>query len=36
MKSATPLTNIEENQKLDRTLLERLAKAVADLPNIEE
>jgi hypothetical protein len=28
--------NIEEDQKFDRAIVERLAKIVADLPNLEE
>jgi hypothetical protein len=36
MRRPIPRTNIEENQKLDRTLLERLAKAVEVLPNLED
>ena len=31
-----PLVNIEEEQKLDRALMERLAKVVAVLPNMED
>jgi hypothetical protein len=36
MGRAIPLKNIEEEQKLDRALAERLAKAVEGLPNIED
>lgn len=36
MGSVIPLTNIEENQKYDRVLLERLAKVIEALQNLED
>lgn len=36
MGSVIPLTNIEENQKYDRALLERLAKVIETLQNLED
>jgi hypothetical protein len=36
MKSAIPLQNLEETQTVDKALLDRLAKVVDFLPNIEE
>jgi len=36
MKIAIPLQNLEEAQTVDKALLERLAKIVDFLPNIEE
>ena len=36
MGSIIPLTNIEENQKYDRALLERLAKVIETLQNLED
>jgi hypothetical protein len=36
MKRAVPLTNLEENQEFDHALLERLAKVIEFLPNLEK
>jgi hypothetical protein len=36
MKSTIPLQNLEETQTVDKALLDRLAKVVDFLPNIEE
>jgi hypothetical protein len=36
MARPKPPTDIEEDQKLDRTLMERLAKVIEDLPDLED
>lgn len=36
MGKPKPPVDLEENQKFDRDLLERLAKALEDLPDIED
>jgi hypothetical protein len=36
MKNAVPITDIEEESKFDRVLVERLAKIVEILQNIED
>jgi len=36
MARPKPPADIEEDQKLDHTLMERLAKAIEDLPDLED
>jgi hypothetical protein len=36
MQKVKPIPNIEENQKIDRALLIKLAKLLERLPNIED